>query len=573
MRQLASIGVVILLAAGMLSGCAGRRPCPYSGGVQVELSGPLVDRGEISPDKLTATADAQIDLDLTSPDEETQYRPVTAEQCKCLAAAAAPLAELVAMEGNVACSGCSGVCGHKARTADMMCELLSLRAAEERNRAAGEALELFYLLAEAEYNRDAIQKSLEEMDRSIENVVRLKKTGMEVAVDEGALRRERTDLLSRREELRLSLARLNGQLRRRLGLDVDDPTPLWPNIDLAVTADEIDVDKAVSQGMGLRADLAAIQTVCNALSVHTLPAVRSALKSTDALLGSAGRPALCALLCGGGTSETSLRREQVNRMLVDRQRAVAEEIRQAVHTIQTRVRQVALAKRKRDSWKKRLDNLKQLQQADEATAFDVSEARLKLIEAEGDLVHQAIAWQIARVKLSQAQGMLAFDCGYTEPDAPCPECGGAADDSFTDPSDFESPPAPVPEEEEEEKTVPSDPQPGAKRDFEPQDPAPTPTPAETPKNLAEPRKLNAPKQSAEPKKLEAPKKLTWPPHWDNGPLGSDPAIPSGRHSLRKKPATRLRSPLVQSRALKKASSDTDDGAFDYSDPPPEPPPM
>ena len=53
----------------------------------------------------------------------------------------------------------------------------------------------------------------------------------------------------------------------------------------------------------------------------------------------------------------------------------------------------------------------------EVTPFDVSAAQLKALEAESDAVAAAATWKVAEVKLKQAQGVLACECGHRLPPA------------------------------------------------------------------------------------------------------------------------------------------------------------
>jgi hypothetical protein len=45
---------------------------------------------------------------------------------------------------------------------------------------------------------------------------------------------------------------------------------------------------------------------------------------------------------------------------------------------------------------------------------------LKALEARGALLHQVMSWNIARVKLAQAQGLLAEECGFVPRPVPIP---------------------------------------------------------------------------------------------------------------------------------------------------------
>ena len=112
-----------------------------------------------------------------------------------------------------------------------------------------------------------------------------------------------------------------------------------------------------------------------------------------------------------------MRRRQLCRLLAGQQRSAAEEIRQAAYAADVRLRQIAIVKEKLDLCEERLEDLRKRRGTGGATAFDISAAKLEVIEAESSLTHQVIAWKIAHVKLKEAQGLLALECGSCLPEA------------------------------------------------------------------------------------------------------------------------------------------------------------
>jgi hypothetical protein len=48
----------------------------------------------------------------------------------------------------------------------------------------------------------------------------------------------------------------------------------------------------------------------------------------------------------------------------------------------------------------------------EGGAFRIHRAQLDAIVIEQDLLHDVIEWKLALIKLKQAQGLLAIECGY-----------------------------------------------------------------------------------------------------------------------------------------------------------------
>ena len=61
----------------------------------------------------------------------------------------------------------------------------------------------------------------------------------------------------------------------------------------------------------------------------------------------------------------------------------------------------------------------QQQQLTSGAPLGVRKARLDLLAVEQDLLHDVIAWKLAVVKLKEAQGLLAVECGYGTGSATC----------------------------------------------------------------------------------------------------------------------------------------------------------
>jgi hypothetical protein len=346
---------------------------------------------------------------------EELYRRLDPHECQCLAAQNSLLGNLLDAEGRTS-GAAGGRPGRKQAANDALRRgVLAARAAHQRNTSAGDALELFYLLAEAEAGRESLGASLAEIDRAIANLRELRARGLKVEADEGKLARQRLDLLEQQADLELSIRQLNSQLKSLTGIDSQSQTDIWPVADLEVDTAPVDADEAVAAGLTHRADLEALRRLRGSLSADTLPIVRAALGGVNPLLG--GKPVACSLLAALGcsrskSSEVASRQGQVDQLLAYQERAVVTEVRQAVETLNARSRELTLAKQISNSRQQDLKRLEQRREADGVTAFDLLAARLALIESESDQVHRAMAWKIARARLKQAQGLLAVECGY-----------------------------------------------------------------------------------------------------------------------------------------------------------------
>jgi len=415
-------GLVVPVLCWALAGCASRTVCDCHKfqslipSPQPPATSPqLAPRGTFSTDVAILTSYEAVDRVLGPETVPLQYRTLEAADCQCVAAANSPAANLIDIERQAAGLTPRGRPAGELSAAAVRTGTLAFAALEERNESAAAALEAFYLLAEAEANRDLLRQSLEEINHAIDHFQQLKARGFHIAADHSELRRQKLDILQRRTQLHLSIRQLNGRLGYLLGLEVDDPTPIWPAADLKVTLAAVDSQEAVHQGLATRADLGMLQMLSESLDGDTLSAVRGALGQINAALGvSPGRAGVLGKLLGRGQeyAELQLRRRQVTELLADRQRAAVQQIRQAAYAVDARLREIALAKEKLDSRQQRLAELRSRRGGGAVTAFDIHAAQLEVIEAESRLMHQVIAWRIAQVKLRQKQGLLAFECGW-----------------------------------------------------------------------------------------------------------------------------------------------------------------
>jgi len=417
------------MLAVFLAGCVGRscppqrfvdrslscdRAAEYDDSVteqEVLSTGEIGSRGRLVPDVSELQPS---ESDLEGQEDLDRYRVLREDEVKCLAAAAAPIAQMADLESQAV------LCLSKGRhyatpEATLQSQLLEFRSAEERNRAASNAMEAFFHLAEAEASRDHIWRAIDQIDEMIYFAGRLKATTIGADIDESALFRRKNELLDQQVQLRLTIADLNSKLRQLLGLDVDDPTPIWPDTDLKVVVDDLDIDAAVSNGLAMRPDLAGLELVYSSLSAEALPSARNTLRSADPSLGVAKTPTtlMTKFAAHHAGPELATRIDQLGRLLTERQRSAAEEIRQAALTVNTRLRQVGLANRSLESWKRRLDEYVKSATLSGSNSFDIANAQINLIKAERELLHAVGTWEIARVHLKKAQGLYASECGYT----------------------------------------------------------------------------------------------------------------------------------------------------------------
>ncbi|MFN0018757.1 MAG: TolC family protein [Pirellulaceae bacterium] len=413
--------LLLLTASGLLVGCAQGDLQPGVPGIlpPALLVSPVVvevEENNAEPGVGVAALGTLTDLEKRLPPRppETAIRDLLPEETESLAAANSKLANLTELERQ-AVAQAAGNFKKTARLAALQQQLLCLRSIHERNQSASQALQAFYKLAEVRENGTTVESSLAQLGRMQDDLRKVKEQGLKVTADRTELDRKRLELQDQHSQLDLGDAQLSEQLRGLIGLNPGEPTRLVPNANLTLTVETIDVDFASSVGLQTRADLAALRLLLSELDRQTLPAARSSLSQTDPGLG-VPAPSLGLLhkFFQGNTAscELDIRRAQLTELLENREQQVASEIRLAVREIETRFKQSAIASETLASWQQRLGNLKELREVGSATPLEIQQAQLEATAAEAALLKQVIAVRLAQVKLKEAQGLLAAECGY-----------------------------------------------------------------------------------------------------------------------------------------------------------------
>jgi hypothetical protein len=353
------------------------------------------------------------------------YRSLSPRDCQCLAARASSTGNLLDQKADSCAPQCAAHhFGHHRshRLSDLQQQVLRNAALEDRNRSAGEALEQYYRLAESEAKSDLLKQSLATIDEGIEKGRMLREKGFVLGEEFESLRRQRIAALGSEIELTTAIERLNLQLQRQLRLGPEgERWRIWASANWSVVAEPLNVQAAITAGLARRPGLVLLRRILDQLDGETAPAVRAVLGQANSLLAMscAGRLSFGKLLlqavCGAPQADEeeveSLRRE-LRSLLSDREQAVALEIQHAALDVQYRLRRIAVAREEVLGWKRRVDELTARSEQGIETFPESTTARLRLLEARGELVQQVMAWNTARARLEQAQGMLAEACGF-----------------------------------------------------------------------------------------------------------------------------------------------------------------
>jgi len=386
------------------------------------------DSPVISPDEVNATTPRRI-----TPD----YLALTPQECQCQAATASTTAKLIDVEYRL--TSCAAMqenshdeCViHKTRT---QLDILAMRAARERNQAAGEAMKFYYQLASAHAAQDAIAESLRLADRSISDLRSLRAGHTPVNSSEEELLAKRAKLLAKQSELDKSIAQLSGLVVTLTGRGLHAHPPVWPVVPMDLSYEPVDVEAAVAMGLQQRRDLAITRCMLRSLNSNSLPDARAVLKGADFGVGNPVSPAMSGL-CRNKQDyslEISMRRCQLQIVLADQTRAAAEEIRAAALVYEAAMRDAVLHSQRYSLLKQRLQDLRQLRQAGKANPLEVTQAELEVAESRGEFTVKIIDAHSGEARLRQAMEYMADECG----NAPkllgaCSQCSPCADKTET----------------------------------------------------------------------------------------------------------------------------------------------
>jgi hypothetical protein len=257
------------------------------------------------------------------------------------------------------------------------------------------------------------RRGLDELQAMQAFIAEAKSKEVAVLTDTTAVARRQIEMAQRLDEAERARRHLNDRLRLACGWQPQQPERIWPVADLTVTAETLDVEAAVAEGMAQRSDLLQLRQMLCRLDADTLPLARALLAQVDGI-PSATTPGLRAWK---SDRDLHLRREQLQHLLAERERAAVVEIADAVTGVELRRRQVWLSHQRVLTWRERTAELERQLAAGKASRLEVGQARLEALAAEGLLLHDVIAWKTALVKLAAAQGSLASE----SPAAPLPQ--------------------------------------------------------------------------------------------------------------------------------------------------------
>lgn len=352
------------------------------------------------------------------------YRALAVLPCQCLAVQNAATAQLLDLTRQGVAEEAAQrhwlLPPNEHQTAGIKQSILFNASQEIRNRNAGAALELYYHLAEAEATADLVEQSLGILRDLSHQFQEMKNKGLRLPIDYDALARRQIDVQIQQAQVQQAINQLNSDLSRLLGIrDCAPEVRLWPSDDFKIPSQAVDIESAVTQGVRERPELVLLREAEQKLDLGTLPAIRQLTQSFHPLLGLLEQQPRWLLATGflraalAGRSncvELEVRRQQLRYQREHRERAVAEDIRQAGRTLAAHQQLIALSREKAASWEKKVHELEDRNKQGLASVSEVALGKLDWLRARGELVKEVMAWHIAYAKFRQAQGILAREC-------------------------------------------------------------------------------------------------------------------------------------------------------------------
>lgn len=429
---------LLLSAVALMAGCLHHAAPVPPRPVPPQL--PPTHRGPIEP---MFAPDLPADLDLPQPPPAEDYRKLTAALARCLAVRGSASGNQLRAEQKSGRGSSDRGCFTRpaVRRQEVHNQILSHAEEEARNQSGGVALDAYYRLAEAEGRTNLARQSLTVLDEMVAVLKEARQGGLDSKEELAALTKQRSELLTSLLQLHIGIEQGNRQMKKFLGLPCPgDPYRIWPCEPMVVVREPIDVPKAIEVGLQQRADLKLLRTLLANLDKKTLPEARLVLIAINPLLGGTPEGEMGGTIraigaCLNGEELESVRR-QIEDLLRDREADVAAEIAERAREIESRLALVLLARSRAEAARERVAVLEEQKASGQPVQTKLQRARLELLKARSELLPEVVGWEIARVQLARAQGLLTLGC-----DAPAGQ--GCAPPDERGHTTHELPPAPI----------------------------------------------------------------------------------------------------------------------------------
>ena len=388
---------------------------------------PPTTRGHLEPDATTMPA---APAGAFAAIGEVHYRLLGVRDCQCRAVQFAPLASTLARERH-ALAAVPACCEHPILHCVCPCQcddranklrqcILYYAELEARNRSAGAALDQFFRIAEAEAKDDLLGLGRADLAGAHEQAKSLADQGFKLPIELASLDRQQLEAEADQVRLHGALIEFNGRLKGLIGQsELPQDERLWPAADFAISYSPIDPESAIQVALTQRAELQLLRTLNCELDVKTLPVIREFLKGLNPGLGvqatansRLGRACFAfKVLVTRHAAEKSERSDQLEQLLAEREKAVSDEVRQALAQLVMQSQLVDLDRRHVLAWQARVQEMQDRQSKSAATFLDVLQAKLEWYKSRATFTADVMGWHRAYAQLRLAQGALVAECG------------------------------------------------------------------------------------------------------------------------------------------------------------------
>ncbi len=367
---------------------------------------------QVNPAPLTPV----IDRTVTAAPPAPVYRRLTAAMCQELAVRNCEVANVIedaAAEPGGGRKKQRESCAGEART------MALLYAAEEvRNRAAGEALELYYKLVAAEAGAQVSRAAEGELKALLKTALAAIAAGRKELPGTIQLEAQLAEVSADVIRAEGGARELNYALKAHLGLPQDRREQFWPDAPEVGRPPE-NVDELVRVGLANRPDLNLLRALVGSGESDGGQAANQALAGVNPLLSgpaslASGSPSIklrvvaaCLGLNLPGPEQLHHVQELVAELLTARERQAEAEIRAAYERTVTLAAQAKTHAELAKVLHTRVEDLEKAEAAGRGDPVALTTARAAYWKASGNVVTAATNYQAAAAKLRQAQGLLA----------------------------------------------------------------------------------------------------------------------------------------------------------------------
>lgn len=303
-----------------------------------------------------------------------------------------------------------------ARIASLRRGVLALAAEEARNRDAGKALLAYWTLAEAEQSLEILAGAIDVAGQAIADHETLAGRGLELPTSPEKLLTRRLTLEDGQVAAGTARRSLVAAITELADLPWSDISTDRPAADIEQADDPPDVEALVAEGLASRAELRMLRLVGRNLDAETVGVARRVLAQVSPLLGgSPSKTKQCLVqLTERREAENDLPAvcRQLRDWTRDREEAVAAEIRVAAIEYSGNKSRVGIARRQLALEERMAADLRRQQTVGESDALAIHIAHLDVATARRAVLEREVAWELSRVKLLQARGLLALQCGH-----------------------------------------------------------------------------------------------------------------------------------------------------------------